>query len=163
MKPDTPAHDVELVYLVEGEDSSRLVVIETNAYKTMRSLRQLTPSAHESGGVIIGERRGNSFVVKNVTTPSKDDYSSRFGFIRRFFHHQQAVITANKSSGGTSNYLGEWHTHPENIPSPSSIDFKNWNACLRRHQPCLVAIVGRHEEWWALYENGQFRRLRLLP
>lgn len=154
--------DVELVYEIEGSNGTRLVVMEPIVVNTLRSLRQISPTSHEAGGVLIGERRGESFVVKEVTTPSLRDQSSRFRFIRQFFHHQLAINSANHRTGGTSNYLGEWHTHPQDKPYPSSIDFKNWRSSLHGHEPCLVSVIGRNDEWWALYENGKFHNLILL-
>lgn len=154
--------DVELVYEVEGANRPGLIVIEPFAINAMRDLRQIEPDAHEAGGVLIGERRGDSLIVKEVTTPSPQDQSSRFHFVRRFFHHQFAIVNANRHTNGTSNYLGEWHTHPQDKPFPSTIDLKNWKKSLRGHEPCLVAVVGRDEEWWALYEHGKFHRLVLL-
>ena len=151
--------DIELVYEVEGSTGTRLVVIEPRAVNAMRALRQIDPSAHEAGGVLIGERRGANFVVKEVTTPSIEDISSRFYFIRKFFHHQSAIVNANLLSGGTSNYLGEWHTHPQDYPYPSNIDFQNWKLNLRGQKTCLVAIVGRDGDWWSLHENGKFYNL----
>ncbi|MBU1308334.1 MAG: Mov34/MPN/PAD-1 family protein [Gammaproteobacteria bacterium] len=154
--------DVEMVYTVEGYNGTRLVVIEPTALNAMRACRQISPAAPEAGGILIGERRGTSFVVKEVTKPTLKDESSRFKFVRKFHHHQLAVVSANQSSGGTSNYLGEWHTHPQDRPFPSGIDLKNWLLALRRHEPCLVSVVGRREEWWALHENGRFHVLSLL-
>lgn len=151
--------DIELVYKVEGSNSTRFVVIEPLAVNRMRSFRQIDLAAHEAGGVLIGERRGCSFVVKDVTTPFAKDNSSRFRFVRRAFHHQLAVIDANRRSGGTSNYLGEWHTHPQDHPYPSSIDLKNWKSSLCGQKPCLVAVVGRDSDWWSIHENGKFYNL----
>ncbi|MEZ9839522.1 hypothetical protein BCT01_08715 [Vibrio tasmaniensis] len=151
--------DIELVYEVEGSNGTRLVVIEPRAVNAMRALRQIDPAAHEAGGVLIGERRGENFIVKEVTTPSTEDRASRFRFIRKFFHHQLAIVNANRLSGGTSNYLGEWHTHPQDLPYPSSLDFQNWKLNLRGQKPCLVAVVGRDGDWWSLHENGKFYNL----
>lgn len=153
---------MELVYEIEGFNGSRRVVVEPAAVNNMRAMRQINPDAHEAGGVLIGERRGDSFVVKEVTTPSSIDTSSRFRFIRHYFHHQLAVDKANQLTGGTSNYLGEWHTHPQDKPYPSSMDLENWKATFRNKEPHLAAVVGRDEEWWALYENNKFHHLRLI-
>lgn len=30
------------------------------------------------------------------------------------------------NSNGTVGYVGEWHTHPEDVPKYSIIDLKNW-------------------------------------
>ncbi|MCG9649840.1 Mov34/MPN/PAD-1 family protein [Vibrio brasiliensis] len=154
--------EIELVYEIEGFTHTRFVVIEPKAINKMRALRQLSSTAHEAGGVLIGERRGGNIVVKDVTTPSSRDLSSRVHFVRNLFHHQLAIVKANQRTGGTSNYLGEWHTHPQDNPYPSPIDFNNWRASLRNHKPCLVAVIGRKGEWWSLYENGKYHSLILI-
>ncbi|MAW06728.1 MAG: peptidase [Halobacteriovoraceae bacterium] len=145
--------------LKKKEDDNRLIVVEASAINTMHSFRQIRSTAHEAGGVIIGERRGDSFIVKEVTIPSPKDISSRFQFVRQDHHHQSRIIDANKSSGGTYNYLGEWHTHPEKHPTPSQIDLDNWRHCLRNHTPCLVAIIGIKSDWMAVFERGEFFEL----
>ena len=161
-KYSTESCDAEQVYYLEGENFSRLVIIELNALRSMRSCRQLAFSDHESGGVLIGERRGKSIIVKRVTTPFSGDSSSRCLFIRNDVRHQISICDANKESDGSSNYIGEWHTHPEDNPYPSAMDFSNWMKCLNGYDTCLVAVVGRHKEWFALYENGKFHDLLLM-
>ncbi len=151
--------DIELVFEIEGTSGIRFVVIEPLAINAMYALRQIGSADHEAGGVLIGERRGGNIVVKEVTTPSPKDCSSRFHFVRKFFHHQLAIVNANRQSGGTSNYLGEWHTHPQDLPYPSCIDFNNWKLSLRDQKPCLVAVIGRNGNWWALHENGKLHNL----
>ena len=32
----------------------------------------------------------------------------------------------------TSMYVGEWHTHPQEIPIPSGQDIKNWKKLARK-------------------------------
>ena len=155
-------NDVELVYEVHGSHGNRLVVIEPQALSLMREFRQIKLGSSEAGGVLIGERRGRALIVKEVTTPSAKDSSSRFRFVRKFYNHQFAIIKANRSSGGRSNYLGEWHTHPQDRPYPSSTDFKNWESSLSGKESYLVSVVGREGEWWALYESGKFHNLILL-
>lgn len=152
-------YDIELVFEVEGSSGMRFVVIEPLAINAMCALRQIESADHEAGGVLIGERRGENFVVKEVTIPSSKDCSSRFHFVRKFFHHQLTIVNANRQFGGTSNYLGEWHTHPQDQPYPSSIDFNNWKSSLRAQKPYLVAVIGRYGNWWALHENGKFHNL----
>ena len=58
------------------------------------------------------------------------DKRTRTQFIRGEKMHQRIITSAWKKSNKTSNYLGEWHTHPEKYPSPSSQDFKNWKEIL---------------------------------
>jgi integrative and conjugative element protein (TIGR02256 family) len=47
-------------------------------------------------------------------------------------------------------YLGEWHTHPEDSPSPSSIDLGTWQRHLNAdNEQMVLLIVGRKEIWAA--------------
>ncbi|WP_310886220.1 MULTISPECIES: Mov34/MPN/PAD-1 family protein [Pseudomonas syringae group] len=51
-------------------------------------------------------------------------------------------------SEGKIRSLGEWHTHPENNPSPSGIDLREWHALASKRKdgrPVLGVIVGRHD------------------
>jgi integrative and conjugative element protein (TIGR02256 family) len=50
-----------------------------------------------------------------------------------------------KESKGLVRYIGEWHTHPQNHPTPSSIDLREWQQlAVDRHdgRPLLAVIVG---------------------
>ena len=43
-------------------------------------------------------------------------------------------------------YLGEWHTHPEAIPSPSRIDICGWKSIAKKRQNTpwtLFVILGQ--------------------
>ena len=46
-------------------------------------------------------------------------------------NHQRIVTKKWIKSKGTCNYLGEWHTHPEAVPTPSFIDVSEWKRQLR--------------------------------
>ncbi len=105
--------------------------------------------APEAGGVLLGRivvERPN-VVVETVTVPSPDDRRSRFSFFRAERPTQSAINAAWEASGGTQNYLGEWHTHPEDHPTPSRVDRKGWQRLAyeaRFEQDALFfLIVGR--------------------
>lgn len=86
----------------------------------------------EAGGVLIGRRIEGTphSVVDEVTHPLSGDRRARAAFARRDHRHQERVDAAWKDSGGTSGYLGEWHTHPEPDPTPSNIDRRDWRRRL---------------------------------
>jgi integrative and conjugative element protein (TIGR02256 family) len=53
-----------------------------------------------------------------------------------------------EKSQETMDYLGEWHTHPENNPRPSALDLREWRQISkRRGEPMMFIIVGIME-WW---------------
>lgn len=87
----------------------------------------------EAGGVLLGRFILDcaDVVVDKVTCPMPGDRRGRYRFFRAARRHQQAVEQAWHGSNGTCNYLGEWHTHPEPLPSPSSEDLLGWRRKLR--------------------------------
>jgi integrative and conjugative element protein (TIGR02256 family) len=54
------------------------------------------------------------------------------------------------------DYVGEWHTHPEDVPAPSTIDLQEWSIVMKRNpgKPMIFLIVGRKEEWFGVGLNG---------
>jgi integrative and conjugative element protein (TIGR02256 family) len=144
--------------LHKGEE--RLLVIEPAALNVLLKYRQQRRNQKESGGVLIGERRGLAIVIQQATRPGKLDKKERFGFIRNGLYHQKFIDEAYKRTSGTSNYIGEWHTHPQDIASPSSIDYSNWSTGLKGMDVCIVAVVGNKESWWGLHDAGQYTQFK---
>ncbi|WP_163390196.1 Mov34/MPN/PAD-1 family protein [Enterovibrio norvegicus] len=140
----------ELTY--KDSDGS-LVVIMQAVHKLLRSYRQLESDSTEAAGVLIGERRGRHIVICDMSEPGKGDIRNRFGVNRKGLHHQAKVDLVFERSDGAQQYLGEWHTHPENLPSPSSIDENSWRLNLANHKPMILLIVGR-EGLWIAKQNG---------
>ncbi len=126
------------------------------------SYRQLSSSSPESAGVIIGERRGVHIVIRTISVPSDADIRSRFMVNRISKHHQETVDTAFQNSDGTYQYLGEWHTHPEDAPTPSMTDYSSWNKNLSAKEPLILIIVGRTQFWVGKKINQKIEVLKQL-
>ncbi len=130
------------------------------AAEVMRRYRQLSRRDAEAGGMILGRLvvESSDLVIDEVTEPTKLDRKGRFFFIRRRGAAQRRVNQAWLTSNGTQNYLGEWHSHPEDNPTPSDIDIENWSrigAQARFEQDFLLfAIVGRERtRLWELEKS----------
>lgn len=136
--------DKELVFKALDES---LIVISTEVANKLLSHRQTNVCSPESAGVLIGERRGIHVVITELSEPSKWDIRSRFMVDRISKHHQKVVDEAFKKSNGEWNYLGEWHTHPEDVPTPSMTDHSSWNKHLKSDLPLILIIVGRTHFW----------------
>lgn len=53
------------------------------------------------------------------------------------------------------DYVGEWHTHPECNPTPSTIDMRGWTqASSTRKAPMLFVIVGTKNSFWIGFSTG---------
>jgi len=100
--------------------------ITEQAFDKMLRFKQDTWKKPESGGILLGYYiEDSSFTLTDVTIPTDLDKSSRFNFIRAKKSAQKAINKYFKESGGKKIYLGEWHSHPENLPTPSNLDCKS--------------------------------------
>lgn len=103
------------------------------AFHKMQAYIQDNDAKEEAGGIMLGYCIDeNNFTILEVTVPNKEDKRSRYGFWRTSFLHQRILNRLFKKSNGKSIYLGEWHTHPENVPTPSSLDRKSIIAQIRK-------------------------------
>lgn len=84
--------------------------------------------ACEAGGILIGrENAGNTnLVIEYITEPMSKDKRSRYRFLRQDTGHIDFFEKLYNENEGIYGYIGEWHTHPENIPHYSFIDSNNW-------------------------------------
>lgn len=147
----------ELVFQAQDES---LVVITPEVADIFISYRQLEYSSHESAGVIIGERRDIHMVIRMVSEPGHSDIRNRFMVNRVSMHHQQAVDDAFNKSKGAWQYLGEWHTHPEDVPKPSRTDYSSWQKHLVSSEPLILIIVGRTDIWVGKKKNQKIEVLQ---
>lgn len=118
------------------------------AQKVILGYRQTDFLSKEAGGILMGYRRGPHIEVVEVSAPMTRDIRRRCGFERRDPGHQAFSDTRWDSSGGTMHYLGEWHTHPEVRPSPSSLDRSEWDKLKSRYEDTLVFLIAGTAQWY---------------
>jgi len=103
--------------------------ITKNVLTKLKSFRQLSHKDPESGGVLLGRymQDDSDVIIDEITIPQSNDRSTRFSFHKQQKEHQRIIDAFWLKSLGTCNYLGEWHTHPEDYPHPSTTDKKTWH------------------------------------
>ncbi|NMO18772.1 hypothetical protein HPC49_14015 [Pyxidicoccus fallax] len=127
------------------------VKLDPAALSQMLAFRQTRTCHPEAGGVLLGRYivGCRDVVVDEVTIPMAGDWRLPFFFRRSHSRHQQVIDARWAASRGTCQYLGEWHTHPEPIPGPSSTDIADWRRRLRTDRfdgdSLLFIIVGIRE------------------
>lgn len=128
--------------------------------RLMRGYLQNSPRKTEAGGVLLGRHIADSLdiVVDDVTVPMRGDRRERFLFLRAQTPHQRVIDRAWRDSGGTCVYLGEWHTHPEPVPTPSTVDRNNWRRKLKQDRfdgfVFFVILGTREVRVWEGHEGG---------
>lgn len=109
-------------------DDNRKLKFCNSTLQIMKKYIQRENQSCEAGGILIGrENVGNTnLIIEFVTEPMRQDQRSRCGFLRKDIGHIYFFEKLYKENDGIYRYIGEWHTHPENVPYYSSIDSENW-------------------------------------
>lgn len=135
------------------------LLIESDVIEVIEGYQQLNPQDKEAGGILIGMYRGDHIHITSLTTPSRFfDKRTRTSFHRRSPCHQAFAIKSWLNSDKTNTWIGEWHTHPEDYPTPSNIDIKSWYQNLPSRQMILL-IQGRCSNWLGLWNTDHIATL----
>lgn len=138
-------------------DSNKgMILIEPQPLDVIDQHWQIEDSTPESGGILLGYRRESHLHVIAATVPQVADRRHRFGFSRSSRHHQEIAYQKWISSDEMVDYLGEWHTHPETDPHPSSLDLSEWRKICRLNQlPMIFMIIGWSGNIWIGKTEGE--------
>lgn len=125
------------------------VLVESAVLNAITPYRQNQQEKTEAGGILLGFRRGPHLHITTATVPQPSDQRRRFFFFRSPSHHQQVALRKWEATDHTTDYLGEWHTHPQCSPNPSHLDFSEWRKiCAPRPAPMVFMILGWSGELW---------------
>jgi integrative and conjugative element protein (TIGR02256 family) len=125
------------------------LLIESKVIKSIFEYRQIGIKDAEAGGILVGEYRSPHIRISEMTAPQVDDVRTRTGFHRKSRFHDQFAKACWDNTQGCQTWLGEWHTHPEAYPHPSTIDVTNWVKYLPS-RPMILLIQG-YESCWVGY------------
>jgi integrative and conjugative element protein (TIGR02256 family) len=142
--------------------------ISCEVVKVLKRYCQESINTPEAGGILLGRYilASEDVVVDSISTPMYGDRQTRFSFFRNAKQHQQVIEEMWYESNGTTNYLGEWHTHPELLPKPSGVDVRDWKRKLKQdrfHGDCLFfVIIGIHQidAWEGCQSNYHINKLK---
>ncbi|WP_299096995.1 Mov34/MPN/PAD-1 family protein [uncultured Winogradskyella sp.] len=139
------------------------IIIEDNVLNLFKNFKQ-TGRKHERGGILLGEVSSKEIRIKRASIPTVFDSSSRFSFNRNKKSAQIITDYEYNNSNGKIIYLGEWHTHPEKKPSPSSIDCKMISNQFRKNKInewfLLMIIVGLDDMYVSFYDGKSNTELK---
>lgn len=145
-------------------NSERYIKISDNVKASFEKYRRKLP-AKEAGGILLGKVIKNEYIIiEAITEPSKVDRSSFFTFIRNKKQAQNSINQYWEQSYGEIIYLGEWHTHNENIPNPSLEDTKTMKNLFITSKLeinfLFIVIIGMQDDYFGIQTQDGLKKLK---
>ena len=140
------------------------IIICPDVLKHFHKHRQSSSGAPEVGGQLFAKILPECVCVCLATGPANEDKRGRFWFVPNQKRQNDEIQKLFKDG---LHFVGDWHTHPEPIPTPSGTDLSSMKECFNksRHQlkSFVMVIVGQSdfpEGLWVSLHNkkgyGQF-------
>lgn len=149
--------------LVQSEQQPT-VDFSAKALDVMYARRQLQRSQVEAGGILIGRfyPAKNLIIVECATRPGYGDVGTRKTWRRDPLRAMRLANLANLRDSSL-HYVGEWHTHPEKDPRPSTRDIETLielesNSTIVA-KGLVFAIQGTADLYKGFQMGGVLRRL----
>jgi integrative and conjugative element protein (TIGR02256 family) len=135
------------------------VEITAAALATMASYRQTGFFKREAGGQMFARLQANLWRIEVATGPRRGDRRGRFHFWPDRKAEQEEI---DRYFAEGLNFVGDWHTHPEDVPKPSSSDVASVENVVREsihdRPGILMCIVGRKDPpegiWLSFHKRG---------
>jgi integrative and conjugative element protein (TIGR02256 family) len=117
----------------------------------------------EAGGILLGRVYPSMIEIEVATSPSAADEAGAFFFNRSTRVSQERVNDAWAASSGEQIYLGEWHSHPEPVASPSGRDrsmiLNNLRDAKMEIDFLILLILGWKRDWVGVAKGGSLCQL----
>jgi len=137
------------------------IAFSNRVLRLLNSYRQHGPKANEAGGILLGQFNGEVVLVTRASLPTPGDRCGRHSFVRNAQTAQVVVNYEFRNSEGLTNYVGEWHTHPEPQATPSSHDRRMIKSAFIRNDLVanflLLTILGTEEDYLGFYNGSNLQ------
>lgn len=119
-------------------DSESVVIFESKVVSTLWSHRQDGGKGPEAGGQIFAEFNGSTIRVVHASVPGGNDRRWWSRFIPDRLREQREIYQQYQAG---LHFVGDWHTHPQEMPSPSHTDVESLQDCFRKSKHQLNALL----------------------
>ncbi|SEE66189.1 integrative and conjugative element protein, VC0181 family [Rhizobiales bacterium GAS188] len=100
--------------------------------------RQLRWWQREAGGQLFPRFALPDITVEEATGPHRGDWRTRFTYQPNRRAEQQEIAERHRRG---LHFVGDWHTHPEAVPTPSARDMQSMGELFARSEHALNGFV----------------------
>lgn len=120
------------------EPGGPAIILSEDVVAMLLKHRQVKLRDNEAGGQLFARFEGCNTIIVEATGPKQSDKSKRYWFEpNRSLQRQE--IKAKHNDG--KHFVGDWHTHPQSVPSPSLDDLESIADCFRKSRHELIAFL----------------------
>lgn len=120
------------------------VVLSAGVLEHLHRHRQTRCWHREAGGLLFARLDGPDVLVEAASGPRRQDRRGRHSYLPDRRAEQREIDARHTLS---LHFVGTWHTHPEDHPSPSAVDLASMGDIFAKSRHGLnafvMAIVGR--------------------
>jgi integrative and conjugative element protein (TIGR02256 family) len=124
--------------------SNQRLVFSSGVLSHFAKHRQLRWWQREAGGQLFARFAMPDVIVEEATGPRRTDLRTRTTYRPNRRAEQREIISRHTRG---LHYVGDWHTHPEPVPSPSRDDELSMRELVMRSKHALngfiLVIVGQ--------------------
>lgn len=156
------AHDIK-VHKTNIETVSNWRIVIDDGIINKINTERLNKLPYETGGIIVGyiDQKSSKIFIVDVLNAPNDSISEKDGFQRGIDGLTSELDRIGRLTGNIVEYIGEWHSHPQNTTAlPSYLDcilLKYLADILAKEgKPAIMIIAGDNEINYALMKakNG---------
>jgi integrative and conjugative element protein (TIGR02256 family) len=117
------------------------VLFTSHAAERIADLAAAVHDGLETGGILLGTDHGlaGQIVVRHCGGPGPAAIRRRAYFRRDLAH--AAAVAADAAAADGSAWIGEWHTHGDAMPEPSSRDLRTYQKLLDDPELAFARIL----------------------
>lgn len=120
-------------------DASLIVVSRSLVDEIQRRREVALPL--ETGGFLLGARRGRHLEITEATFQGLGDIAKRTSFERLSGQHQRDASRAWSEGNGLVGLIGDWHSHPTGDAKPSETDRWAWAALTKSIRSTGIGLI----------------------
>jgi integrative and conjugative element protein (TIGR02256 family) len=130
------------------------IILSDEVLDVLHAHKQLNVKDCEIGGQLFGYYNKNEIIIEKCSITHDTENSSRFAFAPSLKEEQKDIFKYYEQG---LHYLGDWHTHPETDPNPSTTDNKTMMSRFKKSKHNLnffiLIVVGTNEFPYGLSVN----------